>query len=310
MAGAAILALLVWRLGTGPFLDGLAGIDVGPLALAAGITAITTAAAAWRWTLVARGLGLTIRPRDAIVAYYRSQFLNSVLPGGVLGDLHRGLRHGRRTGDVGRGLRAVGWERGAGQVVQIAVVLVVLLVLPSPVPHWLPLTGVAAVSAVLISIARLVRRPDKEDTRHPSLRRAADEIRDGILARPAWPGILLASLAVVAGHAAVFLVACRTTGVTAPVGRLLPIGLLVLLAMGLPTNVGGWGPREGMAAWMFALAGFGASTGVGVAVAYGVLSLAATLPGAVLLFADRRGRPAAEPVRTQAVSAKGDTDGG
>src|SRR5664279_393668 len=40
--GAAILAVLVWRLGTGPFLDGIRTIDGRPLAAAAGIALLTT----------------------------------------------------------------------------------------------------------------------------------------------------------------------------------------------------------------------------------------------------------------------------
>ena len=35
-SGAAILAVLVWRLGTGPFLDGIGTIDGWSLAAAAG----------------------------------------------------------------------------------------------------------------------------------------------------------------------------------------------------------------------------------------------------------------------------------
>ena len=49
--------------------------------------------------------------------------------------------------------------------------------------------------------------------------------------------------------------------------------MLVLLAMAVPTNIGGWGPREGVAAWVFAAAGLGAAQGVAVAAVYGVLVL-------------------------------------
>ena len=89
LGGAAILVVLIWRVGTGPFLDGLRTIDGWTLAAAAGIAVITTVCCAWRWSLVAHGLGVDVRLRDAISAYYRSQFLNSTLPGGVLGDVHR-----------------------------------------------------------------------------------------------------------------------------------------------------------------------------------------------------------------------------
>jgi hypothetical protein len=58
--------------------------------------------------------------------------------------------------------------------------------------------------------------------------------------------------------------------------------------MALPLSIGGWGPREGVAAWAFAAAGLTAAAGVTTAVIYGVLALVATLPGAVLLVASRR----------------------
>ena len=55
--------------------------------------------------------------------------------------------------------------------------------------------------------------------------------------------------------------------------------------MSVPTNIAGWGPREGVAAWAFAAAGLGAAQGVATAVVYGVMVLVATLPGAVVLVA-------------------------
>jgi uncharacterized membrane protein YbhN (UPF0104 family) len=100
--GAAILAVLVWRLGTGPILDGLRTISVGTLVSAGAITVVTTVCSAWRWVLVARGLGVSLPLGAAIAAYYRSQFLNTTLPGGVLGDVHRAVRHGRDVADPAR----------------------------------------------------------------------------------------------------------------------------------------------------------------------------------------------------------------
>ena len=94
-ATTVTLAFLVWRLGTGPFLDGLRTVDGGALAAAAGLAALTTVCCAWRWRVVARGLGVELRPGTAVAAYYRSLFLNVTLPGGMVGDVHRGISHGR-----------------------------------------------------------------------------------------------------------------------------------------------------------------------------------------------------------------------
>jgi len=106
------------------------------------------------------------------------------------------------------------------------------------------------------------------------------------------PGeFVLASTLAISGYVLTFVVAARTSGVDASLPRLLPLALVVLVAMSIPANVAGWGPREGMAAWAFAASGLGASAGVSTAVVYGVMSLVATLPGAVVLLGDRRKEP-------------------
>jgi glycosyltransferase 2 family protein len=295
---ALMLAVLVWRLGTGPFIDGVRTIDGGTLAAAAGIAVLTTVSCAWRWKLVAGGLGVELSLRAAVTAYYRSQFLNVTLPGGIVGDVHRGVSHGRDVSDVGRALRAVAWERSAGQVVQFVLTIAVLLALPSPVRSSMPLVSIVIIVMALgVSIAVRARPAGGRSVWARVRSTAARDIRDALLARTAWLGIALASAVVVAGHAVTFLIAAQTAGTTAPASQMLPIALLVMMAMVLP-NVGGWGPREGVAAWAFGAAGLGAQHGIATAVVYGVMVLVASLPGAAVIVMAwfRRTRP---PVRTE-----------
>ncbi len=290
-AAAATLAVLVWRLGTGPFLDGLRTVDGGALAAAAGLAVLTTVCCAWRWRIVARGLGVDLPLGTAVAAYYRSLFLNVTLPGGVVGDVHRGISHGRDTSDVARGLRAVAWERSAGQVVQVVLTVAVLLVAPSPVRTAIPVVALALLAAVAGVVLAARVRPAVSRvggvgaSRLSRLRiAAARDVRDGLLPGRAWPAIALASALVVAGHTVTFLIAARTAGATAALSLMLPLALLVMLAAALP-NVGGWGAREGATAWAFAAAGLGASRGVATAVVYGVMVFVASLPGAAVLVA-------------------------
>jgi uncharacterized membrane protein YbhN (UPF0104 family) len=280
---ALVLAVLVWRLGTGPFLDGVRSVDGGALAAAAGIAVLTTVCCAWRWKIVARGLGVELSLPTAVAAYYRSQFLNVTLPGGIVGDVHRGVSHGRDVRDVGRGLRAVAWERSAGQVVQAVFTVIVLLVLASPVRSSMPIVA-AGILVAALAVALVVKaRPAGGRSVLARIRTAATrDIRDALLTRRAWPAIALTSAVVVAGHAITFMIAARTAGATAPTSVLLPLALLALTGAVLP-SVGGWGPREGVTAWAFGAAGLGAQRGVTTAVVYGVMVFVACLPGAAVL---------------------------
>jgi len=56
----AVLGVVVWRIGTGPFIVGLEAIDGRALLAAVAIGFVTIVCCAWRWTIVARGLGLRL----------------------------------------------------------------------------------------------------------------------------------------------------------------------------------------------------------------------------------------------------------
>lgn len=230
--GVLLLGVLAWRYGAGPFLDGLLATTPWALATALLVTAATTWCCAQRWRLVAAGHHEVIPLSLCYPAYYRSQVINATVPGGVLGDVHRGWRFGWRP---------VVEERVIGQVVQAG--LAGALVLPGLWP-WAAVVGLLVVATV------------------------------------AGGAVVLLSVLSSGGHLGVFLLAAATVGVDLPLTTLLPIGALVLLGSSIPLNVAGWGPREGVAAWAFASYGSTAALGLTASVTFGVLSTAATLPGA------------------------------
>lgn len=135
MAGGLLLAALAWRFGAGPFMDGLRATTPAVLGAALLITAGTTGCCALRWRLVAAGHGEAIPLTVACLAYYRSQFLNATVPGGLVGDAHRGWRFGWRP---------VVHERVIGQLVQVA--LAATLVATGPW-RWAAVTALVAVVA-------------------------------------------------------------------------------------------------------------------------------------------------------------------
>ena len=289
VAGVGILVALVVRLGAQAFVDGLTAIGVGSVLAALALGLLTTAASAARWCIVARGLGLRLPLAAAVSDCYRAVFLNSVLPAGVLGDVHRAVGYGRSIGDVGRGVRVVAIERVTGQLAIIVVGLGVLLASrPTLLGAMVPgRSGGAELLAVLVALGAALlwtaRHPRAARIR-TALRSACTEARSGALSRSTWPGLLALSVVTLAGYLALFFVAARVAGSHASLGELLPLLVLGLLAMALPLNIGGWGPREGVMAVAFGAVGLGAAQGLTTAVVYGVLSLIACLPGAVVLL--------------------------
>jgi uncharacterized membrane protein YbhN (UPF0104 family) len=296
VAGAAIIGIVLWRLGTGAFVDGLREINLWGVAAALGIGFLTTLFSAWRWCIVADRLGLKLSLRAAVADYYRALFINAVLPGGVLGDVHRAVQNGHDTGDVGRGVRAVVLERTGGQLAILGVGVGVLLTDPALIAKVIgdivPAPAAIVVGALLVIAAAIVLATSSRLPRwRDALARTLHDVRRSLLSRQSWPAILVLSAATLAGHLSLFVVAARAAGSTASIGQLLPLLVLALIAMGLPINVGGWGPREGVAALAFAAAGLGATQGVTTAVVYGVLTLVSSLPGAAVLVLRRVHRP-------------------
>jgi uncharacterized membrane protein YbhN (UPF0104 family) len=286
-AGITVLWFLVRLVGAAPFEAGLRAVTWPAVVAAVTLTALTTRCSAWRWRVVARALGIGIGLPDAIGAYYRSLFLNSVLIGGIIGDVHRAVTHGRRAGDVARGVRAVAWERLCGQVIQAVVTAILLLTLPSPVRPALPyvLAGIVGVVGGAALVVRGAARRGRSRLGRAA-RAVAEDLHGGLLAADVWPQLILASVLVVAGHTATFLIAARVAGSTAPLGELVALLMVVQVAMVIPLGIGGWGPREGIAAWAFAAAGLGAATGVTATTLYAVLMLVAVTPGVGLLLRD------------------------
>jgi uncharacterized membrane protein YbhN (UPF0104 family) len=305
LVGAGIVAALVARLGSDAVVQGLRGIDAGAVLAALGIGLLTTVLNACRWCLVARGLGLTLPLRQAVADCYRALFLNSVLPGGVLGDVHRAVSSGRQAGDVGRGVLAVALERSAGLMVSVVVCAGVLLTRPdllaTAAGSLAPGAGLVVVLAVVAALGVWTVRGGRATRLRTALRAGLTATRSGVFALRTWPGVVLASAAATTGHLVLFVVAARAAGAQAALGDLLPLLGLALLAMALPFSVGGWGPREAVAAGVFGVTGLGATTGFTVALVYGVLSLVSCLPGAAVLLLRRPAGPSPRPLSVTSV---------
>ncbi len=285
------------------------------LALAFLLSVPQVALSAWRWQLTAASLDAPLPFRHAFAEYYLGSFLNQVLPGGMLGDANRAWRHARRPADApapsvsagrhnndgsgsgsGSGSGTSAWlavllERASGQVAMLLCALATLLLSPTITNalgavfgrthgmslHPGPLALAFAACALLVLALR----------RSPLLHTLGRAVRRALLARSVLWRQLLASLALAASYIAVYFCCTRMLGIDTPASILLALIPWVLLAMAIPLSMAGWGLREGAAALLWAAAGLEVSQGVAISIAYGVVVLTSTLPGAWVLL--RRG---------------------
>lgn len=285
----ALIGLLCWQIDAGPALRALFGADPVCIALGLLLVQLQIVLSAERWRITAARLGLPLTRAVAVAEYHVSSWLNQVLPGGVSGDVVRVVRH-RSAGAPGwqAPARAVVLERLAGQVAFVAVALAGLVGWPWLNTGSTPVAGVAVAGAAVAllgagagfalllphcawtPLARFV------GAFGPAIKRAY--FADGM-----WWVQGALSLAVVACYLAVFALASAAVGAPLEGAAVLTLVPLTLLTMLLPFSVAGWGVREAAAAALWPLAGYSSADGLAASLLYGLMILAGTLPGALLL---------------------------
>ena len=314
LASLSVLGAVAVVVGGPSIVAGTAVLRPGPVAAAVLLGLLWRALAATRWLLLARALGAPLGWSQAYGEYLRSELLNQVLPGGVLGDVDRARRHGQDLGLLAAA-RAVAAERVAGQVVLVAAVVGVVLLRPEMRRVASGVDGrtvaVLAVGLALVVVVGLVLWQPWRRAAPPAPPGPAHDDPPARRDRRALLGATLAaiglSVLVLACFVGLFVLAARTTGPATGLRDLVPAVIVVLLVSGIPLTVSGWGAREAGAALGFAAVGLAAADGGAAAVGYGLLSLLSSLPGLVPLLLPRRPdrRPAGRLRRASAVRGRG-----
>jgi glycosyltransferase 2 family protein len=293
-----LLALLFRLLDSRTTMAALARADPGLVLVGIGLVQAQVFLSSLRWKFTAGRLGLHLPLLRAAREYYVAVFLNQVLPGGVAGDAVRTYRN--RTHDAAgesrwrASLRSVVLERAAGQVAFFVIAIAGLLAWPLFLPASVPEDVEALVAVPVLVFAALIAMVAFAAMRGPRrIRRALSDIGPDIhsvfVRRGAWLCQAVLSLTIVSSYIAVFVVAGAALGVTIPAIGWFTIVPMVLLAMLIPISIGGWGLREGAAAALFPLVGIDASLALAIAILYGLINLAGSLPG-LWVFVTTRAR--------------------
>ncbi len=251
-----------------------------------------------RWQLVASRLGAPLTSTRALAEYFLAGFANQALPTGLAGAALRAVRHARREGadgssvGAGRALTIVILERIAGLVVLALVVLIGALVLiPSqPVLSCIAAGTVVGLTAVSLAVLLLAARRSSLGTSG-----FVSQAKQALLRERVWIHHLLASTGSVLLLCLGFYCAARAADVDVSLARALVVTPIILASMVIPLAVAGWGIREAAAAALFAALGLDAGSGVVVSIAFGLISLVASLPGVIVWLAPERGSGISAP---------------
>jgi uncharacterized membrane protein YbhN (UPF0104 family) len=291
------LLWLVWHVADGAKAMGLlAGAKPAWLLAAVAVLTLQTVLSALRWRLTAAQLGISMALPTALREYYLSQIVNQTLPGGMLGDAGRAVRT-RQTAGLMASVQAVVFERLAGQIALFGVLaagFLATLLVPNGLdwPVWArrSVGGLIAAGLTLPGLLWAVGRVSRSG--------AAKKLTDQGAAL--WHALFAPDVRVRQAGFSLGAVLCNiagfgfciwAVGVNLTIPAIMALGPLILFAMVVPVTISGWGLREGAAAALFPIAGASASDGLAASIAFGLVFLAAVLPGIVLIFLGTGWRP-------------------
>jgi uncharacterized protein (TIRG00374 family) len=290
------VAYLVWKIDVGRTVDILTDADLGYFGAAIAIMVVTVWPMAWRWQrlLRARGIedGLPWLVRAYLVAYTAGQ----VLPTSVGGDAARIFETSRRhPGNGGPIAGSVLLERalGGAATLTLAAIGFVLAIGRYDVGAylWVELGFVLATAALgVILFSRRARGPLSWTV--PLLRRFRVErplraVYEGIHAYRSHGRLLIGvsalTLAIQAVRVLAIWLAAKSVGVTLGPRPYYVMGPLLFLVMLVPFTVNGLAVREAFFVSFLGQLGVGADPALAAGFLFFVVTIALSLPGAVIL---------------------------
>ncbi|MFD1342697.1 lysylphosphatidylglycerol synthase transmembrane domain-containing protein [Litorisediminicola beolgyonensis] len=278
-----LLALLYFTLDGAEAARILSRADPRWLVLGWAVMVVQTLLSALRWKLIAADLGQSFTFWKAQSEYFMSQVLNQSLPGGMMGDAGRAYRARKQAGLL-KASQAVVFERIAQQAGMFAIfagTFVVTTILPGGLrwPVWLTsiTTPALLIGLALPAVFWLTSYLPGPQRRYLESLKSALWV--SLLKPRRLPVHVLLSLITSGCNILAFYACARAIGTELPLAATLGLVPLILFMMLVPFTIAGWGLREGAAATIFPVAGASGSAGLAASVAFGLIFLAAVLPG-------------------------------
>jgi uncharacterized protein (TIRG00374 family) len=297
LVGLALVLLLIPVLLTPEFWATLAGLDVALVGLALLLSVASVASKAWRWGMVMRWRGISLRPSYLFGSYLVGMFFNHFLPSGMGGDVVRAYETARDTGRGAESVTGVLVERGSGMLAVFAAGSLGALLAPG-IPAGIALLAHVLFIGALITIWALWLEAtgwalDAVGRRlPPGLRTLWDKLiaiyREFRRYRREWRilGAIMAqslvTLALTLASVYVLLLAFRQEVAFTGFAAFFSIATAIDV---IPFSLNGLGVREGVYVYFLGLLGVGAAPALGVALMVRLLVLVQAFVGGLVFLA-------------------------
>ena len=270
------------------------------IVLAGGLVCGQALIAALRWHSILRYLGAGLSVIRTIELFWTGLFFAAISPGGLAGDGARMWMLASTGSSAPKSINSVVLDRLAALAGLVLLVAASLPFVDDRVASQSVRYGTAAFLSLglLASFAFVTGFQVPTAWQRSGAGRAAGSLLSD-LKMLCWPlrrplTLALLSVLTVASFAFAVFVLLRSVGsVIGPLDCMVLVPLIVL-ATTLPVSFGGWGLREGSMVGLFALVGISPADAFSVSIVAGLLSTAASLPGALVWLRTRR--PAPQPL--------------
>ncbi|MBI3507447.1 MAG: flippase-like domain-containing protein [Proteobacteria bacterium] len=290
---AVSLGLIAWlaaRIDLAPLAARFAAADPAWIAAALAVFASQLVVAALRWSRIQDAMGAPLGDRVSLELALIGQFFSQTLPSAIGGDAVRAALAAKRGMPAARAASGVLVDRGTALVVLVVLVGICLpltaRLVPDPAFIGLLAALVAATAAgvgFVFAVERLVLGRLAPGRVVGFVRALAADLRAALVR----PGIVALAVVVHLGVIATVALLARALSVDAGFASCLVLVPPIVLLTMLPVSLAGWGIRESAAVAGFALVGVPAADALALSVAFGLVQIAAGLPGLVLWLKGR-----------------------
>lgn len=262
VAGAALLALVVWYVDPRTLARSLSGVDPWLFAAAVGVAILSNVFSALRWRAIATALKLSFSITSCLLVYARAITANMMLPGSIVsGDVLRSYQLSR----LGNPLAASAWSVFLDRFSGLWILCAMSALAAAALGFW----GYAAILAAAFVVPLLpIPLPRNLGGARP------------ILLGSAWYSCVVQLIA-----AGTLWVCAQSIGLGVSYGVMLAAAAPIFIMAALPIGVAGFGAREAAAVVVLGFAGVPGDQAFAVGLLYGLAAVVQGILAAPLFLA-------------------------